>query len=170
SRKLPALQGGTVRNRNFAQLLFNLAIFTLVAASVTAAGAFAAPPFTRIDAFLGLWQGVDSLDGSVVRLSLSDVNDDGVIELTQAESFYTFCRAMGTDFSLGRGVEVGTATVGRNRDALEVNIQLICIADNNEKHEQDPVEVEYTLRSRGKNLILPAFPQSPPIVLHRVAQ
>lgn len=105
-----------------------------------------------------------------MRLSPSDVNDVDVIELTQAESFYSFCHAMGPNFSPGRGVEVGTATVARNRDVREVNIRLIGIADNNERHEQGPVEVAYTLRSRGKNLILPAFPPSPPIVLHRVAQ
>ena len=63
-----------------------------------------------IDAYIGLWEGVDALDGSVVRLSLSDVNDDGIIELTQTETFYSFCHSLGANFSLGHGVEVGTAT------------------------------------------------------------
>ena len=64
-------------------------------------------------------------------MSLTDVNGDGILELTQAESFYSFCHSMGPEFSLGRGVEVGIATVGSRKDVLEVDIRLICIEDNN---------------------------------------
>src|SRR5262245_28409872 len=99
-----------MRNPSFSRSLFSLVVCTLVVAS-TAPTAFAAPPSSRIDAYLGLWEGVDALDGSLVRVSLTDVNDDGIIELTQTESFYSFCHSMGAQFSLGHGVEVGTATV-----------------------------------------------------------
>ena len=105
-----------------------------------------------------------------MRLSLSDVNDDGVIEVTQSESFYSVCHSMGANFTLGHGVEVGTATVAQKRDALKIDIQLICIDDDNGKHELDPFSVEYQLRSRGKVLVVPAFATSLPIVLHRLAQ
>ena len=124
----------------------------------------------KVQDFMGLWQGVDPLDGSTVRLSLTDVNDDGILELSQAESFYSFCHSMGPEFSLGRGVEVGIATVGSRKDVLEVDIRLICIEDNNVPHEQSPVSIEYQLRSHGRNLVIPAFPNSLPIVLHRVAE
>jgi hypothetical protein len=124
----------------------------------------------KVRDFIGLWQGVDPLDGSTVRVSLSNVDDDGILELTQAETFYSFCHSMGPEFSSGRGVEVGTATVGSSKDVLEVDIRLICIEDDNTRHEQPPVSVEYQLRSRDRNLLIPAFPNSLPIVLHRVAQ
>ena len=124
----------------------------------------------KVEDFIGLWQGVDALDGSTVRLSLSDVDDDGILELTQAESFYSFCHSMGPEFSLGRGVEVGTATVGSRKDVLAVDIRLICIEDTNAPHERPPVSLEYQLRSHGRNVVIPAFPNSLPIVLHRLAQ
>lgn len=159
-----------MRNLSVVRTLFTVVLCTLVAASMTAAGAFTARGADRIDAFLGLWEGVDSMDGSFVRLSVSDVDDDGIIEVTQAETFFSVCHRMGANFSLGRGVEVGTGTVARNKDALDVDIQLVCIDDDNVRHPQDLEAVEYQLASRGRNLITPVFPQSEPIVLHRVAQ
>ena len=149
---------------------FARSLVALAAASMTAAVTFAAPPSSRIDAYLGLWEGVDPLDGSLVHLSLTDVNDDGTIELTQSESFYSFCHAKGANFSLGHGVEIGTATVAQKRDALKIDIQLICIDNDNGKHAESPLATEYQLRSRGKTLVVPAFSTSFPIALHRVAQ
>ena len=124
----------------------------------------------KVRDFIGLWEGVDRLDGSTVRVSLSDVDEDGILDLAQSESFYSFCSSMGPEFSLGRGVEVGTAAVGSSKDVLEVNLRLICIEDDNTPHEQSPLTVEYQLTSRGRNLVIPPFPTSLPIVLHRVAQ
>jgi hypothetical protein len=147
-----------------------LVLAAMMATAATAASAAAPASSVRIDAYLGLWEGVDALDGSLVRLSLSDVNEDGVLELTQTESFYSFCHAKGASFSLGHGVEVGTATVAQKRDALKIDIQLICIDDGNGKHAESPIANEYQLRSRGKTLVIPAFPTSLPIVLHRIAQ
>ena len=158
-----------MRKSRFARSLFTLAVAALADVSMTNAVAFAAPPSSRLDAFLGLWEGVDPLDGSLVQLSLTDVNEDGTIELTQSESFYSFCHAKGADFSLGHGVEIGTATVAQKRDALKIDIQLICIDDDNGKHPQTPLAIEYQLRSRGRILIIPAFPTSLPIALHRVS-
>jgi len=143
-------------------------VFLLSIAATFSASAPAAGP-KRIDDWLGFWLGVDSLDGAEVILSLSDVNEDGIIELTQSEHFYSFCHAMGPDFNLGRGVELGTATVAKTKDTLDVDIQLTCIDDSNGKHPLEPLMVEYKLRSRGRFLIVPAFPSSPAIVLHRLS-
>src|SRR5262245_60005914 len=118
--------------------------------------------------FLGLWEGVDSLDGSPVRLSVTDLDDDGVLELTLQEDFWTFCLGLGPTFSRGRGVETGTATVA-SRDVLDVKTQLTCLNDNNEAFPQGVASVQYTLQWRGRVLVLPAFPDSPAIVLHHVA-
>src|SRR6188768_2272282 len=118
----PAEKGGKPMTETRPQLRFRrpatgLAIVTCL---VFAAAAFAAgPPPRRIDSFLGFWEGVDPLDGSPVRLSLSDINDDNVIEHTLQEDFYTVCFEQGPNFKQGRGVVVGTATVvGKN--TLEV--------------------------------------------------
>jgi hypothetical protein len=147
----------------------SLAVVSLlsIAAAYSASAPAAAPK--RIDDFLGLWLGVDSLDGAEVILSLSDINDDGIIELTQSEHFYSFCHAMGANFNLGRGVEVGTATVAKTKDALDVDIQLTCIDDGNGQHPRDPVSIQYLLRSRGRFLVVPEFEFAPAIVLHRIS-
>jgi hypothetical protein len=118
--------------------------------------------------FLGLWEGVDSLDGSPVRLSVSDLDDDGVLELTLQEDFWTFCFKLGPAYSRGRGVVTGTATVASG-DVLEVETQLTCIDDNNVAAPQGVASVQYTLRSRGRVLVIPAFRDAPAIVLHHVA-
>ena len=159
-----------MRNLSFVRTLFTIGLCTLVAASMTATAASTARGADRVDAFLGLWEGVDSLDGSFVRTSVSDIDDDGILEVTQSETFFSFCFGMGPQFSQGRGLEVGTATVGRNKDALEISMQLVCIDDNNVRFPRDPLPVEYQLASRGRNLVIPPFPQSLPIVLHRVAE
>jgi len=143
-------------------------VFLLSVAATFTASAPAGGP-KRIDDFLGLWEGVDSLDGSPVRLSLSDINDDGIIEHTLSEGFYTVCQAEGANFSLGRGVVVGTATVVKTKDALETDTQLICIDDDGGAHPRPSAKLDYRLRSRGRNLVLPEFPDAPAIPLHRVA-
>jgi hypothetical protein len=45
----------------------------ILSASAVVAGAGPGPGLKDVKDFLGLWQGVDSLDGSPVRLSLSDI-------------------------------------------------------------------------------------------------
>src|SRR5262245_51450944 len=121
-----------------------------------------------VDNFLGLWQGVDALDGSPVRLSLSDVEGDGVIEHTMQEDFFSVCFALGPGYSKGRGVINGTATVV-SKNVLETTTELICISDANVPFSVGPPAVQqYTLRSHGRVLVLPAFGSSPGIILHRV--
>ncbi|MBI3795570.1 MAG: hypothetical protein HY268_01185 [Deltaproteobacteria bacterium] len=119
--------------------------------------------------FLGLWEGIDPLDGSPVRLSLSDIDDDGVLEHTLQEDFYTFCFNLGPTYSRGRGVVIGTATVA-SKDVLDVETELICIDDNNVSAPQGVAPNQYILRSRGRVLVLPAFGDAPGIVLHHVAR
>jgi hypothetical protein len=147
----------------------------LLAALPTAGARAASTPASasatrRIDDFLGLWQGVDPLDGSPVRLSLSDIDDDGVIEVTQQEDFFSVCHAQGSDFTKGTGVVVGTATLAKSKDTLDVESDLICIDDDGGQHPLAGGEPhQYLLRSRGRNLVLPEFGDAPAIVLHRTA-
>ena len=141
----------------------------LLSVSVVVAGP---GPHSPKDAenFLGLWQGVDPLDGSPVRLSLSDVEGDGVIEHTMQEDFFSVCFALGPGYSKGRGVSTGTATVV-SKTVLDAKTELICISDANVPFSLGPASVQqYTLRSHGRVLVLPEFGSSPGIVLHRVAQ
>jgi hypothetical protein len=141
----------------------------LLSVSVVVAGPGPHGPKDAED-FVGLWQGIDPLDGSPVRLSLSDVEGDGVIEHTMHEDFFSVCFALGPGYPKGRGVITGTATVA-SKTILEAKTVLTCISDTNVPFPTGPASVQqYTLRSHGLILVLPEFGSSPGIVLHRVAQ
>jgi hypothetical protein len=118
--------------------------------------------------FLGLWVGIDPLDGSPVRLSLTDIDGDGVLDHTLQEDFYTVCFNLGPTFSRGRGVVTGTATVAGN-GVLDVTSELICLSDSNVPRSLGTGAQQYVLRSGDRVLVLPALGSSPPILLHRVA-
>jgi hypothetical protein len=150
------------------RLLSPVLWFVVAGCVVSVSAALAGPgPGGKLDHFVGLWVGVDSLDGSPVRLSLSDVDDDGVLEHTMQEDFFTVCFDRGPTFSRGRGVVRGTATVA-SKGVLDATTELFCIDDDNVAVSHGPAtQVQYTLGSRNAVLVLPAFGNSPAIVLHR---
>jgi hypothetical protein len=122
------------------------------------------------DGFLGLWRGVDPLDGSDVEVSITDIERDGALEISQREGFFTSCANLGSNYSLGRGKVVGTGTV-LSKTELEVTTTFICINDLGVPDTTPPAgTVIYTLESHGKILSLPPFGQSPGILLHRIAR
>jgi len=149
---------------------FRSPVLWLTLAVLLAVGAaFAAPPgpaAKRSDDFVGLWEGVDPADGSPVRLSLSDVNEDGVLDHTMQEDFFSYCFGLGPNFLLGRGVITGTATV-TSPSVLTVSSELSCIDNSNVLHPQGVSTDQYTLRAH--DLVLPPFDSLPGIVLHRLA-
>src|SRR5262245_895433 len=121
--------------RQFRPGLRSPVLWVILAGSVRTAGVVVAGPGPgpnpkHVDNFLGLWEGFDPLDGSPVRLSLTDVDNDGVMAHTLQEDFYTVCFELGAGYSQGRGVVNGTATA-ISKDVLEVNTELTCISDNN---------------------------------------
>ena len=155
--------------RSWRPILWVIVVGCLLSVSVVAGAGPGAGPKDAED-FLGLWEGVDSLDGSPVRLSLSDVEGDGIIEHTIQEDFFTTCFNLGPTYSRGRGVITGTGTVAR-KDVLEVSTELICISDSNVRLSLGVgAPMQYTLQSRGRILVLPAFGNFPAIVLHRISQ
>jgi hypothetical protein len=52
---------------------------------------------------------------------------------------------------------------------LDVETELICIADNNVPAPQGVLALQYALRSRDRVLVLPPLGNSPSIVLHHLA-
>ncbi len=133
------------------------------------AGVFASsePPRWAGD-FIGLWQGVDGLDGSMIHVSLSDVDGDGVLELTQREGFYTSCFRLGPGFSQGRGFITGTGIV-RAKGVLDLHTSFFCVDDNNVVTLVIEENVRYRLRSNGQILLLPQFGDLPRNSVHRTS-
>jgi hypothetical protein len=62
---------------------------------------------SRNSYFIGLWEGVDTNDGSRRTVSISDNDRDGVFELIQYDTFWTLC---GDD----KAIASGTGTVDAN--------------------------------------------------------
>jgi hypothetical protein len=140
----------------------------VTAGLVPASPGYGRGPQQDATSFLGLWMGVDPLDGSPVRLSLSDVDGDGVLAHTLQEDFYTACFNLGPLYSRGRGVVNGTAIVASN-GVLDVTSELVCLSDANVPQSLGVGTQQYTLGSGGRVLVLPAFGASPAIVLHHAA-
>ena len=61
--------------------------------------------------FLGFWQGIDTVDGSEVLVSISDKDRDGILEVRVTETFFTDCIAQNKGFSGSPGLLEGTGTV-----------------------------------------------------------
>jgi len=153
--------------------MMNLMTRTTLCAAVLLLAAAAGSPHAhaggkRTDGFLGLWSGVDPLDGSPVRVSLTDVDGDGVLAVTMQEDFWTSCFDLGPTYSQGRGVVTGTATV-TSKDVLDTTTDLVCISDDNVRASQGEAPVQWTLAQRGRVLVLPPFGDSPAVLLHKVA-
>lgn len=59
--------------------------------------------------FSGLWQGIDSGDGSLSFLSISDANNDGVMTIRLGDTFFSMCKEAG--YAQNPGLVEGTGTV-----------------------------------------------------------
>ncbi len=157
-----------------ARLPWHPVLWLVVAGCLVSVGAVVAGPGPDappkdVEKFLGLWEGVDPLDASPVLLSLSDVDDDGILELTLEEAFWTACFNLGSDYSKGRGVVTGTATVA-SKGVLDASTELICFSDANVPHSLGVASVQYTLRSHDRVLLIPEFGNAPAIVMHRISR
>jgi hypothetical protein len=154
--------------RGFWSPVFWLVVAGCMLSASVVAGPDRDPAPKDVNKFLGLWEGVDPLDGSPVRLSLSDIDNDGVLTHTLQEDFFTVCFNLGPTYSRGRGVSTGTATVA-SKDVLDVETALTCFDDNNVPAPQGVVAIQYFLRSRDRVLVVPPHRDEPPIMLHHVA-
>lgn len=150
-------------------VLWLIVLGCALSTAIVAAGPGSGGGSKRADDFIGLWQGVDGFDGSPVRLSVSDIDGDGVLEHVMQEDFFSYCANLGSGYSKGRGVVNGSATVA-SKYVLNTLTELTCISDDNIPAPQGASPLQYTLESRGRNLVLPGIGSLPGMVLHRVAQ
>jgi hypothetical protein len=123
------------------------------------------PSFRHLQAFLGFWEGVDPLDGSIVQSSISDVENDGVIEIYQREGFFTICYN-GTTNTKGHGIFIGTGSLVSKR-VMEVDLERICVNDDGTSEDPVPFTRNYVLKSRGKVLKLEFTHE---VLLHRTSK
>jgi hypothetical protein len=159
-------------------IAYGLAAMMALASPVAAAG-----PQELADrqAFLGIWEGVDPLDGSTVMASITDVGNDGILEMVQTESFFTYCARLGANYSLGRGMITGDGPVVRKRvrfadsNAIRRVFQVVtnftCLRNNGTPRAPLVGPFDYFLVQDGRVLVVPgADAQTPDVLLYRTAR
>ncbi len=53
--------------------------------------------------FVGLWQGVDNVDGSLRTISITDLDGDGILEVRAHDTFWSLCSGdQGNGYTTGR--------------------------------------------------------------------
>ena len=132
-------------------------------------------------AFLGLWEGIDPLDGSTVQASITNTDRNGLLEMVQTESFFTNCFKLGPNYSEGRGVITGRGRVVNKRvrgaggpavlrSVYSGQSSFVCISNDGVPGTPSVATFEYPLQQNGQILLLPGAPfNTPDIVLHRMA-
>ncbi len=129
-------------------------------------------------AFLGIWEGIDPLDGSTVRLVITNIDGGAALELSQTESFFTNCARRGPDYARGLGyigghgrpalkrVRVGGTDAVRK--VLAVETRFVCVANNGRPSTPLTGEFDYPLVQGGRVLVIPGVPAgAPDILLYR---
>ena len=132
-------------------------------------------------AFLGIWEGIDPLDGSTVRMVITNVGGGAVLELSQTESFFTNCVGLGPNYSQGHGfiggqghpafkrVRVGGTNAVRK--VLEVETRFVCIDNKGQPRAPLTGEFDYPLVQGGRVLLIPGVPAgAPDILLYRTGR
>ena len=116
---------------------------------------------------VGLWEGVDALDGSTVWISIGDIDGDEVLDFRWRESFFTGCFAQ--DNQRGRGVIAGTVNWENSEEFELVATEFVCFDDNNNAVDRDPITVEFRYSLKTDILIRIGTDEFPGFILHRTS-
>ena len=96
--------------------------------------------------FWGLWEGVDSLDGSTEQVSIGP-GAGGTFDLLWRESYWTICDGR-------RGILIGTGELApKDKDLLEVQMTITCFDP-----EEVVLEDSITFELVGRNMLLASDP------------
>jgi hypothetical protein len=109
--------------------------------------------------FLGLWEGIDPLDGSTVLASFTNLDKDNTIEIAWTESLFTLCEGAG-------GLITGTGPVDEN-GVLNADEMFTCFDPDDTlegKGRYEPVKDDGIIIVTS-----PVNPELPPIILHRIS-
>jgi len=109
--------------------------------------------------FLGLWEGVDVNDGSKRTISITDHDEDGVIEVAARDTYWTLCDG-------DRGIELATGGV-RHDGVLATNGVVTCFETLDEVRVMQTYELS---RQKDTLFATPHGTSLIPITLHRVSE
>ncbi len=162
--------GSSMAERNLFSVIFTALIVGLTvmaAATPTLAGQPNSQNAANGRFFIGFWEGIDSLDGSTVQMSLSDNDQDGVFDYLYRESFFTVCFT--PQNTRGRGILEGTATVAV-QGGLDVDADRICKNDDGSDGLLFFGVVPQIRAAPKGDIIIIDFTGFPPIIMHRTGK
>lgn len=145
--------------------VFPSAVFLVLLASL--AGEPADAGYYDIHHVAGLWEGVDTLDGSTVRVSIGNFESDDSLEFRWHESFFTGCFNQG--FSSGRGLIAGTVHRSRANHIELVVTRYLCFDDDNNEVDIGPFTVELRYSLKDDVLVRTTQEGFPGFILHRIS-
>ena len=116
---------------------------------------------------VGLWEGVDALDGSTVLISIGDIDGDEVLDFRWHESFFTGC--FNQDNQRGRGVVAGTVDWKNATEFDLLATEFVCFDDSNNRIDRDQITVEFSYSWKDDFLIRIGTDEFPGFILHRTS-
>ena len=120
--------------------------------------------------FIGLWQGIDEVDGSEILVLISD-DGNGAFALLWRETFFTVCTNE-RGFDGRRGVIKGTASLDPgNEHILRTELDIFCF----DPPHSELIRANVTLNSfelidRNRLLVTNAETNFPPFILERISK
>ncbi len=135
-------------------LLLLLLIFTIMFSSIACTNHVGK---TRVSQFSGLWEGIDTGDGSLTQRQITCAQDDSCLVLG-ADSLFSFCET-------NQGILRGQGSIDGN--VLNVpDFTLTCIQDNKEVS----VDTTFSLDLHNRTLLEESVdPNISPITFHKVS-
>lgn len=121
----------------------------------------------NLDHLIGMWEGVDALDGSTVRVSIGDMERDKRLEFRWHESFFTGC--FNGDDLQGRGIISGTVQ-RLNEDEIELVVSSFkCFDVDNNAVEVSNFSVDLRYSWKDDILTRNSTAEFPGFILYRTS-
>ncbi len=118
--------------------------------------------------FIALWEGIDEVDGSEIKILIND-DGNGAFKLLWRETFFTVCANNG--FDSGGGVIKGTAALDPgNQDILLTVIYIFCIEGTTSTRIDINVGlISFELIDKNRLLVTNENNNFPPFILERIS-
>ena len=119
------------------------------------------------DELVGLWEGVDSLDGSTVRVAIGDLNGHKSLDFRWYESFFTGCFDAG--ITSGRGLIAGKVQ-RLGPDVIELVVtSYVCFDEDNSEIELATFTVDFDYSKENDFLLRTSEDGFPGFILYRTS-
>ena len=141
-------------------------LFLAMLASLAAMPVFA--KLENLNSLVGLWEGVDTLDGSTIRVAIGDVERDKRLEFRWQESFLTEC--FNESNPQGRGLIAGTVERLNPDDVVFVVTRFVCYDNDGNEFDVDTFTVDLSYSPEEDTLTSATTAEFPGFILYRTSR